>query len=64
MDPLIRTDPDPARDLDLPLLTHRTADLLREHVPLTLLLDLADEGDPRSAVRYADEGGDADWLKR
>lgn len=63
MDPLTRMEPYPARELDLPLLTHRTADLLRDHVPLTLLLDLADAGDPRSAARYADEGGDAGWLK-
>jgi len=64
VEPLIRTGPHPARELDLPELTHRTADLLRDHVPLTLLLDLADAGDPRSAVRYSDEGGDADWLQR
>lgn len=63
MEPLTRTDPRSARELDLPVLTHRTADLLRDHVPLTLLLDLADEGGPRSAVVYASEGGDADWLR-
>lgn len=57
------TDPRPRRHgLDLPELMHRTADMLRDHVPLTLLLDLAAAEGPRSAVRYADEGGDADWL--
>ncbi len=61
MDPLPRPDP---HALDLPALTHRTADLLRDHVPLTLLLDLAEEQGPRSAVRYADEGGDASWLEQ
>ena len=64
MDPLTSPDPRPARELDLPVLTHRTADLLRDHVPLTLLLDLAEDDGPRSAVRYADEGGDATWLER
>jgi len=63
VDPLTRTDPHPVRELDLPVLTHRTADLLRDHVPLTLLLDLVEASGPRSAVRYADEGGEADWLK-
>ena len=64
MEPLTRTDPRPPRELDLPVLTHRTADMLRDHVPLTLLLDLGAEADgPRSEVRYADEGGDADWLQ-
>ncbi len=64
MDPLPRPDPNEQRDFDLPVLTHRTADLLRDHVPLTLLLDLAEENGPRSADRYADEGGDATWLER
>ncbi len=64
MDPLPRPDLNEQRDLDLPVLTHRTADLLRDHVPLTLLLDLAEDDGPRSAVRYADEGGDATWLER
>ena len=63
MNPLTRTDPHPARELDVPLLTHRTADLLRDHVPLTLLIDLAEARGPRSAARYADEGGDAGWLQ-
>ncbi|CAN5318912.1 hypothetical protein BH24ACT10_BH24ACT10_12370 [soil metagenome] len=64
MDPLPRPDPHAPRDLDLPVLTHRTADLLRDHVPLILLLDLAEDDGPRSAVRYADEGGEATWLER
>lgn len=63
MDLLIRPDQRPTRELDLPMLTHRTADLLRDHVPLTLLLDLAAVEGPRSAAHYADEGGDADWLQ-
>jgi len=63
VDPHPRPDPPALRDLDLPALTHRTADLLRDHVPLTLLMDLVETGGPRSEVRYADEGGNADWLR-
>ena len=63
MDPLARPAP-LRRELDLPVLTHRTSQLLREHVPLTLLIDLAEAGGPRSEVRYAQEGGNADWLAR
>ncbi len=62
MDPLASPDPYPSRELDLPVLTHRTADLLRDHVPLSLLIDLVDERGPRSEVVYTAEGGDAAWL--
>ncbi len=51
MDPLV-----------LPELAHRTAELLRTHVPITLLLDLSEEDGPRSELRYATEGGDTDWV--
>ena len=49
---------------DVPALVERTADLLRTGVPLTLLLDLAEEGGPRSAQHYASEGGDVSWVRR
>lgn len=48
--------------LALPDLAHRTAELLRTHVPLTLLIDLSEEDGPHSAEHYAEEGGDAAWL--
>lgn len=51
------------RPVDVPELRRRTCDLLREHVPLQLLLDLADPHGPDSAQRYTAEGGDADWLR-
>ena len=37
-------------------------DLLSEHVPLTLLIDLLPAQGPHSEEIYADEGGDAAWL--
>lgn len=48
--------------VDLPSLRRRTSDLLQAHVPLTLLLDLADPAGLDSVGRYAREGGDVGWL--
>jgi hypothetical protein len=50
--------------VDVPALVERTSELLRTGVPLTLLLDLAEEGGPRSAQHYATEGGDVSWVRR
>ena len=50
--------------VDLPLLTRRTAALLESGVPLTLLLDLNDPEGPHSEQVYAAEGGSADWMPR
>lgn len=52
------------RSADVPGLVRRTFALLRDGVPLTLLMDLADEAGPHSAERYTSEGGDARWLLR
>lgn len=49
--------------LDVTALVRRTEALLRAGVPLSLLLDLADDQGPRSRARYTDEGGDAAWLE-
>ena len=49
---------------DIPTLVERTSELLRTGVPLTLLLDLAEEDGPRSAQHYASEGGDVSWVRR
>ncbi|MEX2289342.1 MAG: hypothetical protein WD794_03335 [Mycobacteriales bacterium] len=49
---------------DVPGLVRHTFALLRDGVPLTLLMDLADEAGPHSAERYTSEGGDARWLLR
>ena len=40
---------------------HPTSRLLRDHVPLTLLLDLADPSGPPSSAVYVAEGGRLDW---
>ena len=45
------------------LLAGRTGALLAAHVPLTLLLDLADPLGPDSADLLATEAGCADWLR-
>jgi hypothetical protein len=55
--------PLPRHPLDVAVLVQRTEALLRAGVPLSLLLDLADEDGPRSRTRYTAEGGDASWLK-
>lgn len=49
--------------MDLPSLRRRTGELLASHVPLTLLLDLADPAGPDSAARYGVEQADLDWLR-
>ena len=54
--------PSPRHAVDVPGLVRRTHQLLAAGVPLTLLLDLADEAGPRSAARYAAEGGSAHWV--
>lgn len=69
MDPVAPTSTPPApaahaHEADVPGLVQRTADLLRDGVPLTLLLDLAEDSDPRSAQRYVAEGGDSSWVHR
>ena len=56
-----RPAPHPA---DVPALVERTSLLLRNGVPLTLLLDLAEEDGPRSAQHYTSEGGDVSWVRR
>lgn len=48
--------------VDVAVLVRRTHQLLAAGVPLTLLLDLADEAGPRSRLRYDAEGGDLSWL--
>lgn len=63
MQPTVLTVPAPRRAVDVPELVRRTHDLLAAGVPLTLLLDLADEAGPRSTTRYADEGGDLGWIR-
>ncbi len=45
-------------------LARRTQQMLREHVPLTLLLDLADQAAPESQRFYQAEGGSAEWADR
>lgn len=52
-----------AHAVDVPCLRQRTQGLLAAHVPLSLLLDLADSQVPDSAGRYAREGGDTSWLR-
>jgi hypothetical protein len=39
-----------------------TMDVLRSHVPLTLLMDIGSAAGPDSERIAAVEGGDADWL--
>lgn len=46
------------------LLVGRTRTLLREHIPLCLLLDLADPAGPDSAEHFATEPADLGWLRR
>lgn len=52
-----------AHPVDVPSLRQRTQGLLAAHVPLSLLLDLADSQAPDSVGRYAREGGDTSWLR-
>ena len=57
------TLPVPRHPVDVPVLVRTTAQLLRSGVPLTLLLDLAEPGGPRSQLRYADDVA-RDWSGR
>lgn len=50
--------------LDLPSMAARTEALLRSHVPLSLLLDLADPCGPRSELLYGAEAADLGWLRQ
>lgn len=51
------------RALDERALIRRTHQMLQARVPLTLLLDLADQAGPRSHDHYVAEGGDASWAR-
>jgi hypothetical protein len=59
---LLALDLPAPRQADIAGLVRRTSALLAAGVPLTLLLDLADEAGPRSHDRYAAEGGDLSWV--
>ena len=48
---------------ELGLLAGRTRELLRAGVPLSLLVDLADQTGPRSCALYAAEPADTGWLR-
>ena len=54
----------PYPPLDVEPLVRRTEALLRAGIPLSLLLDLAEPGGPRSREVYATEPGDSEWLQR
>jgi hypothetical protein len=47
----------PAGDPDI------TMEVLRSHVPITLLMDIGSAEGPDSEGIAAAEGGDADWLR-
>jgi hypothetical protein len=55
--------PAPRPALDVAVLVRRTHDLLASGVPLTLLIDLGEDGGPRSRQRYADEPAELGWLQ-
>lgn len=63
--PVLRV-PDPRRSTSAQqdALAGRTEAMLAAHVPLTLLLDLADPAGPHSDDLLHDEPGSADWLRR
>jgi hypothetical protein len=44
-------------------LVDRTRALLQAHVPLSLLLDLADPSGPDSAGHFVEEPADLSWLR-
>ena len=52
-----------APDASAPAAPSRAAALLAAHVPLSLLLDLADPRGPRSDDLLTAEPGTADWLR-
>lgn len=45
-------------------LVDRTRALLEAHVPLNLLLDLADPAGPDSVEHFTEEHADLSWLRR
>lgn len=49
-------------DAEMPESDEQVMDSLRSHVPITLLMDLANPEGPHSAEIAEKEGGDADWL--
>ena len=49
--------------LDDEQLVDRTRALLQAHVPLSLLLDLADPAGPDSAGHFVGEPADLSWLR-
>jgi hypothetical protein len=49
---------------ELAFLAGRARSLLRAGVPLSLLVDLADQTGPRSRAVYAAEHPDTGWLDR
>lgn len=49
---------------DTEKLVCRTNALLRDHIPLGLLLDLTDPAGPDSAGRFDSEKADLSWLRR
>ena len=51
-------------DWELGILARRTRSLLHAGVPLSLLMDLADQTGPRSRALYAAEEPDLSWLDR
>jgi hypothetical protein len=55
--------PVPHPSVDVAVLVRRTYGLLAAGVPLTLLLDLAEEDGPRSRQRYAEESAELGWLR-
>lgn len=62
MDTTTSAVPTPRHPLDVAALVRHTHRLLQAGVPLTLLIDLADEAGPRSHLRYSAEGGDCAWV--
>lgn len=49
---------------DTEKLVRRTNALLRDHIPLGLLLDLTDPAGPDSAGRFGSEKADLSWLRQ
>jgi hypothetical protein len=50
-------------DIDAAEQSDAAMEVLRSHVPLSLLMDIASAGGPDSEQIAAVEGGDADWLQ-
>ena len=66
MDPLLAAldTPETRHPVDVGVLVRRTQQLLAAGVPLTLLIDLSDPEGPHSALRFASEQADLDWVPR